>query len=64
MFQGILLILFGAGMEAVAFFVPQFYARKGWFAGDRPVSRWKGQALFGVIGLALMLIGMRQLIAS
>ena len=62
MTRAFVLIVIGLAMECVALVNPQFYARKGWFSGDKEVPRWLGRLLFGIIGALCIVVGCAQLV--
>jgi hypothetical protein len=60
--KALLAIIGGIAMIIAGFTIKQFYAAKGMFGAalsDRKIATWQGRLLFLVIGVAMLLVGIK-----
>jgi hypothetical protein len=53
-------IVLGVACELMAVFNNRFYWARGKFGQGRPMPRWAGRLLFGLVGLLFILVGIRD----
>ena len=60
--KAILAIIGGVAMIVVGFTIKQFYAARGMFGAalsDRKIATWQGRLLFLIIGVVMLLVGLK-----
>lgn len=60
--KAILAIIGGVAMIVAGFTIKQFYAARGMFGAalsDRKIATWQGRLLFLIIGVVMLLVGLK-----
>jgi hypothetical protein len=62
--EAVILLFMGIISLGIAIFNRKFFWRKGWFSGDQPAPRWVGAVIFGLVGIAFILVSLTYLLSG